>query len=125
MIVIGIGSTTAATVADVLAAIRAVERQAAQSANAVATLNRGAADTAIIAASDQRGIACHLHSQSTLAARNGDCVTQSPASLAAHGIASVAEAAALAAAGPSSRLIVPRQQFTNVTAAVAASQDNP
>jgi cobalt-precorrin 5A hydrolase len=125
MIVIGIGSTSAATVGDVVAAIVAVENKLGQRAEALATLSRGTANDVITAAAQQRGMACQLLSNATLNARTDECATTSPASMAAHGIASVSEAAALVGAGPGSRLILPRQTFTNVTAAIAASQETP
>ncbi len=47
------------------------------------------------------------------------CATQSEKSMAATGVPSVAEAAALAAAGPEGMLLAPRVAFTTVTVALA------
>jgi cobalt-precorrin 5A hydrolase len=62
----------------------------------------------------------------TLAAlrqRNGDCVTRSDLTLDLLGIASVAEASALAAAGPGSELLTPRRTIGHITIATARSAD--
>jgi len=48
--------------------------------------------------------------------------TRSATVLAAVGLASVAEAAALAAAGPGSRLILPRRSTPRATVAIAVSE---
>ena len=55
--------------------------------------------------------------------RNDDCLTRSERTLDLFGVASVAEAAALAAAGPGSQLIVPRLIIGNATVAAARSAD--
>lgn len=47
------------------------------------------------------------------------CITNSERSLAATGVPSVAEAAALAAAGPEGMLLAPRVCFATVTVAIA------
>ncbi len=124
MIVIGIGSTSAATVADVLVAIGAMEKQAGVVAQLVATLLRGGLERPILLAAMTHGVDCRLLTATKLAARNAECVTQSNYSFDAHGVWSVSEAAALAGAGPQSRLLLPRQTFTNVTAALAIRQEN-
>lgn len=51
------------------------------------------------------------------------CLTRSDASMAATGLGSMAEAAALAAAGPGARLIVPRLLGDGVTCAIAAHSE--
>ena len=102
MIAIGIGSTTAATVAQVKAALLEVAQMAGIAADVVATLSRGGAERTIITAAMEMGVECCVLPAVTLVARNANCVTHGPASWAAYGIASVAEAAALAAAGPRS-----------------------
>ena len=52
-------------------------------------------------------------------------LTASPLSLAVAGTPSVSEAAALAAAGPSAKLLGPRTVFGPVTCAIAMSEDRP
>ncbi|APH56471.1 CobE protein [Granulibacter bethesdensis] len=49
------------------------------------------------------------------------CVTRSPAALRATGLSSVAEAVALAAAGPQAQLILPRIAADGVSCALAAA----
>jgi cobalt-precorrin 5A hydrolase len=51
--------------------------------------------------------------------------TQSARSLAAHGVGSVAEAAALAAAGPGATLVLERIASTSVTCALARPETAP
>jgi cobalt-precorrin 5A hydrolase len=51
--------------------------------------------------------------------------TQSARSLAAHGVGSVAEAAALAAAGPGATLVLERVASTFVTCALARPETEP
>ncbi|GCE84316.1 cobalamin biosynthesis protein [Komagataeibacter diospyri] len=58
-----------------------------------------------------------------LAAAQPRCVTRSARALATLGAASVAEGCALAAAGPHSRLIVPRLTGTHATCAMAQGED--
>ena len=123
MIVIGIGSNSLATAGDIAAAISAAEVSAGVTADRIATLARGAPDRAIIEAARLHGCEVVLLSVIDLLLRSSQCVTRSAASLAAHGVPSMAEASALAAAGPGSRLTMPRLQRERVTAAVATSQD--
>lgn len=52
-------------------------------------------------------------------------VTASPASMARFGLPSIAEAAALAGAGPGARLLVPRIAARGVTCAVAGRDAGP
>ena len=56
-----------------------------------------------------------------LAARAADAVTRSDRIEARYGVPSIAETAALAGAGPGSRLIVPRVTAGAVTCAIAIS----
>ena len=122
-LVVGIGSQSGATADDICAAIANAEHTAGVACDCVAALARGSADEAVCQAAQICGRELRWMAVADLVARSGDCVTRSAASLAAHGVASIAEAAALAAAGPGSRLIVPRLKHARVTAAVAASAD--
>jgi len=121
MIVIGIGSNSRATPDDIAAAVRALEALLRRTCAAVATLDRPDQLSAIRTACKMRALPLHALPGEALLARSVDCATQSAASLAAHGIPSVAEAAALAAAGPGSRLLIARQTYPNVTAAASVS----
>lgn len=99
MIVAGFGFRTDATTASLEAALRAT---GAHPVTALATLSSKAAQLAPLA---QR---LNLPLIAIDALTGIATPTQSPASLAAHGTGSVAEAAALAAAGLNARLIAPR-----------------
>jgi cobalt-precorrin 5A hydrolase len=65
------------------------------------------------------GMALFFLSLEKLRARDGDVVTRSARVEAMLGIGSVAEAAALAGAGPSSVLLAPRAASERVTCAIA------
>lgn len=60
-----------------------------------------------------------LIDEAALRAAESGCVTRSEVALAATGFASVAESAALAAAGPGARLILPRIAAARATCALA------
>ncbi len=119
-LVVGVGSSTDATPEDAAAAVagalaagglspRAVER--------VATVDRRTAHPAIRAVARSAGVPVVAFSPAAL-----DAVavpTPSPTVRAAVGTGSVAEAAALLAAGPGAELVVPKQVTPRVTVAVA------
>lgn len=103
MIVAGFGFRAQATVASLQDAL---ERANGDGTSRVATLDKKA-DTAVFQEFSQvSGI--EVQCISDVLARKQQTVTRSKASLAAYGIASVAEACALAAAGPGATLLQPR-----------------
>lgn len=122
MMVIGIGATSTATAEDVVSAVRDCCARGATDVNdlaGLASLDRSETRDAIQAAADKLGVRASFCSRSTLQAEAARCQTRSLRSMAAAGVPSVAEASALVAAGPGSRLIVPRIAFAKVTAALA------
>jgi len=125
VLVIGVGTTSRATVEDVSAIIRAALRalDAAElneiKVDAVASLDRAAINQAIESSAVEFGFSVVFLTIEELKAMNERCVTQSVKSLKQYGIMSVAEAAALAAAGENSRIAVPRFRGRNTTASVA------
>lgn len=122
MMVIGIGATSTATSADIVSAARDCCARGGAEVNelaGLASLDRPETRDAIQAAADKLGVRASFWSRSTLQAEAARCQTQSVRSIAAAGVPSVAEASALTAAGPGSRLIVPRIAFPKVTAALA------
>lgn len=121
MRVIGIGTHSGSQVEDVILAIAEAERLSGQRCDTLASLVRGDLDAAIVNAAKQTGHTVLFFDQAELGRRSLDCVTQSDASMSAHGIPSVAEAAALTGAGASSRLEMPRRTYSGVTIAVAVS----
>jgi cobalt-precorrin 5A hydrolase len=123
MAVIGIGTTSRASIEDVIAAIEAARAKAVilkAPPQKLAALNRPAFNPAIESAAVRCGIDLILLTADALRAAAPRCVTQSKLSMKHYGVPSVAEAAALAAAGPGSKLIVSRFFGPNTTASVAA-----
>lgn len=122
--VAGLGLRQAATVTDLLAAINAACASAgigvAQLA-ALATSAEKAPTPAVVAAALQLGVALIAVQRPALDVAAGRCLTHSAASLAATGLPSLAEAAALAGAGPRGHLLAPRVANGAVTVAIALS----
>ncbi|SDY31179.1 cobalamin biosynthesis protein [Citreimonas salinaria] len=102
MIVAGFGFRAAAT-AD---SLRDALARAGKDADALATAADKAEAPAFRALADALSLPVTAVPPEALAAQ--ETATHSEASLAAHGTGSVAEAAALAAAGPGARLLAPR-----------------
>jgi cobalt-precorrin 5A hydrolase len=90
-----------------------------QSLSRIATPTAKGREPGIIAAAAARGVPLVLISQSDLEAADAATLTHSDHSMAAMNIHSVAEAAALAGAGPQSRLLGPRVAVGPVTCALA------
>jgi cobalt-precorrin 5A hydrolase len=124
MIAAGIGCKRGAPAADIEAAIRAALLRAdvaADALNAIATIEAKSAEAGIRAAAQALGIAVVIVPERELVAAGARVTTRSERALAFAGVGSVAEAAALAAAGPSARLIAPRLVVGAATCALAAS----
>lgn len=131
MAVIGIGATSRASVEDVVSAIRMAVRQLEAgrqmdggecTLTALATLYRAGTNAVLAEAAGGMGLRFLALPVSALAACAGGCITHSAKSMAAYGVPSVAEAAALAGAGAGARLIVPRLCGPNTTASVASAK---
>lgn len=104
MIVAGFGCRRDATTASLEEVFAAATRHFAKPIMTFATLrSRGAA---LLPLAERLGLPLVLLDPPTLAGHR--TLTRSPASLAAYRVGSVAEAAALIAAGPGSRLIAAR-----------------
>jgi cobalt-precorrin 5A hydrolase len=73
----------------------------------------------IAEAASALGLPVILVGRAALRGEQGRCLTRSARAEAEVGLASVAEAAALSAAGPGSRLVVPRIVGAGVTCAIA------
>ena len=124
MIAAGIGCKRGAPAADIEAAIRAALLRAdiaADALSAIATIEAKSAETGIRAAAQALGIAVVIVPERDLVAAGARVATRSERVLAFAGVGSIAEAAALAAAGPSARLIAPRLVVGAATCALAAS----
>jgi cobalt-precorrin 5A hydrolase len=90
-----------------------------RSLSCIATPTAKGHEPGIIAAAAARGVPLVLISQSDLEAASAATLTHSEHSIAAMNVHSVAEAAALAGAGPASRLLGPRIAVGPVTCALA------
>ncbi|MCB8879807.1 cobalamin biosynthesis protein [Acidisoma cellulosilytica] len=76
-------------------------------------------EAGILEAAQTLGLPILWIAKSDLKGEQGRCLTRSRRAEAEVGLASVAEAAALAAAGPSGRLVLPRISAGGVTCALA------
>lgn len=124
MIVAGVGCRRGAPAPDIEAAIRAALARAGMAADvldAIATIAAKQSEAGIKTAAEKLGVAIVLVSETDLKAAGARTATRSARVLALTGIPSVAEAAALAAAGPAARLIGPRLVIGAATCALAAS----
>lgn len=122
MIAIGVGANSQAAQNDIVDGIDAIRRET-NGADVVATFDGAAFAHLVQAAASRRALAYHALPLEALRQRNADCVTRSDRTLDLFGVASIAEASALAAAGPGSQLIVARLIIGNATVAAAKSAD--
>jgi cobalt-precorrin 5A hydrolase len=128
MIVAGIGCRAGATAHEIDAAIAAALSNgglAKDALNLIATSSAKASEEGVAAAASARGVPLTLVAQADLEAASGRAVTRSERVQALAGVPSVAECAALAAAGASARLVVPRVAVGPATCALAVTGDMP
>jgi cobalt-precorrin 5A hydrolase len=126
MMVAGVGCRAGAAAGEIEAAIAEALVRAGLSAatlTALATSFTKSDEPGIAAAATARGLKLVVVPQRDLAAADARVVTRSERVLALTGVPSVAEAAALAAAGPMSRLLGPRVAVGPATCALAVSGD--
>ena len=124
MIVAGIGCRRGAAAVDIEAAILAALARAgirAADLNAIATSTAKETEAGIATAALIFGVDVVPIAEAELKAAGARVTTRSDRVLALTGVPSLAEAAALAAAGPSSRLIASRLVVGAATCAVASS----
>lgn len=128
MIAAGIGCKRGAAAPDIEAVIRAALSHAHITADAldvIATIEAKRSEIGIRKAADKLGVSIIVVSQPELIAAGDRVATRSQRTLALAGVGSVAEAAALAAAGPLAKLIAPRLVIGAATCALAASPPAP
>jgi cobalt-precorrin 5A hydrolase len=128
MIVAGIGCRKGAVAADIEAAIMAAFAHAGLASTELRLIATSAAkggEAGIAAAASAIGVPLVLIPQGDLAAVGDRAVTRSERVIALTGVPSVAEAAALAAGGPTARLIVPRVAVGPATCALADTGEAP
>ena len=124
MIAAGIGCKRGAPASDIEAAIRAALARAqlgAGALDAIATMQAKSSEPGIRAAAEKLRVSLIVVPELELATASDRVETHSERVAALAGVGSVAEAAALAAAGPASKLIVPRLIVGAATCALAAS----
>lgn len=119
MLVAGIGCRRGVTAEAVLAAIALALQEAGRAAvHLLATIEAKRDEPGIAAAAASLAVPLRI-----VAAPGAETtLTESAASRAATGLGSVAEAAALAAAGPGARLLAPRTALHGATCALAETQ---
>ena len=128
MIVAGVGCRRGARAPDIEAAIRVALARvniATDALDAVATIAAKQNEAGIRAAAKKLGVDIVVVPESELKAANARTETRSERVRAFAGVHSVAEAAALAAAGPSARLMMPRLVIGAATCALAVSENAP
>jgi cobalt-precorrin 5A hydrolase len=124
MIAAGIGCKRGAPASDIEAAIRSALARAQIDAGAldvIATMETKSAEAGIRAAARTFGVSLIVVPALEFAAAGDRVETHSERVSALAGVGSVAEAAALAAAGPASKLIAPRLIVGAASCALAAS----
>jgi len=124
MIAAGIGCRRGTSASDIEAAIRMALARAhidAGGLDAIATIPAKESETGIHAAVQAFGVSLIIVPVRELVAATDRVETHSARVAALAGVGSVAEAAALAAAGPRSTLIVPRLTVGAATCALAAA----
>lgn len=128
MIVAGIGSRKGVTTSEVVAALDAALARAGLARDAVGALATPAVkggEPGITAAATALGLPLVLVPQKTLEAAADRTLTRSERVVALMGVPSASETAALAACGPSGKLIAPRTAVGPVTCALARREAAP
>jgi cobalt-precorrin 5A hydrolase len=126
MIVAGVGCKAGASAREIEAAIGAALSQAgleSASLSLIATSSAKAHEAGLAAAAKDRGLKVVFVPQVDLEAASSRTLTRSDRVLAATGVPSLSEAAALAAAGPGARLLAPRIAVGPATCALAVTGD--
>ena len=126
MIVAGIGCRRGTTAQEIDAAIEAAFAEAGRSSealSAIATSDGKGSEVGIIEAAAGRGVGLVLVKPAELEAAGPRTQSSSPRVKELFGVPSVAEAAALSAAGPEAKLVVPRMVVGAATCAIAVAED--
>lgn len=119
MIVAGIGFSSSASATEIVALVRRAEEAAGRLAEALAAPDFKADAASLREAAQTLRLPLRLLDHEALAAAQARCPTHSPVAAREVGLASVAEACALAGAGEGSHLLVARLTQGNVTCALA------
>ncbi len=127
MIVAGVGCKAGASAREIDAAISLALSRAGlanTSVSLIATSAAKAKEAGFATAAHYRGVKLVFVPQADLEAAASRTLTHSERVLAATGVPSLSEAAALAAAGPGARLLAPRVAVGAATCALAVSGDD-
>jgi cobalt-precorrin 5A hydrolase len=119
MIVAGIGCSSGFLPQDLMALLRRAQTQAGCTAQALAAPAFKAREAALHKVAKDLALPLIFIDRPALEQAQPRCRTRSAIVEAAVGLASVAEACALAAAGPESRLLLPRISLGKTTCALA------
>jgi cobalt-precorrin 5A hydrolase len=119
MIVAGLGFRTTCTADELVALIERVGEAAGVRIAALAVPDFKVGASALVRAASSLALEVRPVSRDALIAVQPLCLSRSAAALDAVGVASVAEACALAAAGPGGRLLGPRTASGAATCAMA------
>ncbi len=122
ILALGVGAERGVSAAEAATLARGTLAEAGLAAGAVAcvvSLDLKADEGAILALADALGVPARFFDAATLAAEEGRVTEVSETVRAAVGTPSVAEAAALAAAGPDGALVVSKRKSARATCAVA------
>lgn len=128
MIVAGVGFRRSAATEEIVTLVdQALERAALgrDALSKLATIEALAALPSFMEAARRLAVMAETVEEVALSAAAPRVHTQSARSLAAHGVGSVAEAAALAAAGPRAELILERIASSSATCALARPEIAP
>ena len=122
MIAAGVGFRGSASAEDIAALVRQAAARAGVAISDIAALATGVSRAGMApfaGAADLLGLAPVAVEDERLPTAEPRLLTRSPRVLASHGVGSVAEAAALCAAGPDARLLLARIAGARVTCALA------
>jgi len=121
MIVAGLGFRTTCTADELVALVERVGEAAGAKIAALAVPDFKVGASALARAASSLALEVRPVSRDALIAVQPLCPSQSAAAVKSIGVASVAEACALAAAGPGAHLLAPRMSSGAATCALAAS----
>lgn len=116
---LGLGCRPGVAADAVLAAVASLDVDLACAPDMIATIANRHGEPGLVAAAAALGLPLVFLPQSALAAAAPAAVTTSERVVALFGVPSIAETAALAAAGPGAKLTIPRRVVGPVTIAVA------
>jgi cobalt-precorrin 5A hydrolase len=125
MRVAGIGCRRGVPTADVVSAVRLAATGLDGGLDALATTREKMTEEGVVAAAALLGLPLVCADDAALGEASRHAVTRSERVLALKGLPSIAETAALAAAGPHAKIVVPRVVAGAATCAIAAAEPAP